>query len=58
MQYVEERCPDYVVIFPGWFPRLSARADMMTPVYAVRLARNEVAGDDEMVVYRLTRCAV
>jgi hypothetical protein len=58
MHYVEERCPDYVVIFPGWFPRLSARADMMTPVYAVRLARNEVSGEDEMVVYRLTRCAV
>jgi arabinofuranosyltransferase len=58
MQYVEERCPDYVVIFPNWFPQLSARAEMMTPVYAVRLARNEVAGDNEMVVYRLTRCAV
>lgn len=56
--YVAERCPDYVVIFPTWFPRLAARSDLMTPVYAVRLARNEVAGGREMVVYRLTRCAV
>lgn len=56
--YVTERCPDYVVIFPTWFPRLSARTDLMTPVYAVRLARHEVTGAPEMVVYRLTRCAV
>ena len=56
--YVTERCPDYVVIFPAWFPRLSARTDLMTPVYAVKLARTEVAGAPEMVVYRLTRCAV
>jgi hypothetical protein len=46
------------VIFPAWFPRLSARTDLMTPVYAVKLARTEVAGAPEMVVYRLTRCAV
>jgi arabinofuranosyltransferase len=58
MQYVQERCPDYVIIFPSWFPRLSARADLMTPVYAVRLPRSEVSGGPEMVVYRLTRCAV
>ena len=56
--YVSERCPDYVVIFPTWFPRLAARADLMTRVYSVTLARNEVSGGAEMVVYRLTRCAV
>jgi hypothetical protein len=58
MRYVAQRCPDYVVIFPAWFPRLSERRDLVTPVYAVRLERNEVAGGPEMVVYRLTRCAV
>ena len=58
MTYVARRCPDYVVIFPTWFPRLAARADLLTRVYAVRLERNEVSGGPEMVVYRLTRCAV
>jgi hypothetical protein len=58
IRFVEERCPEYVVVFPSWFPRLTARADLLTPVYAVRLARNEVSGGPEMVVYRLARCAV
>ena len=58
MRYVAQRCPDYVVVFPAWFPRLSGRRDLLTPVHAVRLERNEIAGADEMVVYRLARCAV
>ena len=58
IRFVAERCPDYVVIFPAWFPRLSARRDLLVPVHAVRLQRNEVSGAPEMVVYRLRRCAV
>ena len=57
-RYIVETCPDHVVIFPAWFPRLSARADLLVPRYRVRLERNEVAGADEMVVYRVKRCAV
>jgi len=58
VRYLVERCPDYVVVFPAWFPGLTARRDMLDPVYRVRLDRNEVAGADEMVVYRMTRCAL
>ncbi|MBI4637786.1 MAG: hypothetical protein HY727_15740 [Candidatus Rokubacteria bacterium] len=58
IRYVIEKCPDYVIVFPAWFPELSARADLLEPVYRVRLERNEVSGGPEMVVYRLTRCAV
>jgi hypothetical protein len=58
MRYLGQRCPDYVVVFPTWFPRLSARRDLLLPVHAVRLERNEVSGGPEMVVYRLLRCAV
>jgi hypothetical protein len=58
MRYLGKRCPDYVVVFPTWFPRLSARRDLLLPVHAVRLERNEVSGGPEMVVYRLLRCAV
>jgi hypothetical protein len=57
-RFVEETCPDYVVVFPAWFPSLTSRRELLEPVYAVRLERNEVAGGPEMVVYRLRRCAV
>jgi hypothetical protein len=49
-RYLERACPDYLIIFPGWFPELSARAEF-TPIHRVRLTRNTVAGADEMVVY-------
>jgi arabinofuranosyltransferase len=57
-RYLKEVCPQYVIIFPAWFPRLASSADILEPVYRVRLQRNEVAGAAEMVVYRLARCAV
>ena len=57
-RYLAETCPDHLIIFPAWFPRLAARHDLLEPRYRVKLDRNEVAGADEMVVYRLKRCAV
>jgi hypothetical protein len=58
LEFVAARCPDFLVIFPTWFPRLAARHDLFVPVYRVRLDRVEVSGGPEMVVYRLARCAV
>ena len=58
IRFVGEVCPDYVVIFPTWFPRLVARTDLLEPLERVRLDRVEVAGGPEMVVYRLRRCAL
>jgi len=58
MQYLTEACPQYVIIFPAWFPQIASSTDMLEPIYRVRLERNEVAGAAEMVVYRLVRCAV
>ena len=58
LRYIAETCPDHVIVFPAWFPRLAERADLLEPVYRVRLERNEVAGASEMVVFRLRRCAV
>jgi hypothetical protein len=58
MEFVSEACPEYVIIFPAWFPRLAASTETLQPIYRVRLQRNEVAGAAEMVVYRLLRCAV
>ncbi|HTY77266.1 MAG TPA: hypothetical protein VMI34_05565 [Candidatus Bathyarchaeia archaeon] len=51
LRYLTEACPDYLIVFPAWFPGLSARRDLFTPVHRVKLAHNTVAGADEMVVY-------
>jgi hypothetical protein len=58
VRFVGEVCPDYVIVFPAWFPLLTARADLLEPVHRVTLARVETSGGTEMVVYRLRRCAV
>jgi hypothetical protein len=58
IRYVGEMCPDYVIVFPAWFPELVARHDLLTPVYRVQLAHNLVSGAAEMVVYRFGRCAL
>jgi len=58
MRYLKEACPQYVIIFPAWFPQMASSTETLEPVYRVRLERNEVAGAAEMVVYRLARCAV
>lgn len=58
IRYVTETCPDYVIVFPSWFPDLTSRTYLLEPVHAARLPRNEVAGAAEMIVYRLKRCAV
>jgi arabinofuranosyltransferase len=58
IRYLGEICPDYVIVFPAWFPRLTARADLLEPVHRVRLERVEVSGGPEMVVYRLRRCGL
>ena len=58
IRFVLESCPDYVIIFPTWFPRLAARDDLLEAVHRVRLTRVEVSGGPEMVVYRLRRCGV
>jgi hypothetical protein len=51
LAYLERACPDYLVIFPDWFPHLAARSDLFRPIERVRLEHNVVAGADEMVVY-------
>jgi hypothetical protein len=58
IRYVEQTCPDYVIVFPAWFPALTSRNDLLTPVYRVRLEHNLVSGGPEMIVYRLGRCAL
>ena len=56
-RYINEHCPDLVIVFPAWFPTLTSRRDVLVPMYRVELSHNEVAGAREMVVYALRRCA-
>ena len=51
LRYLERACPDYLIIFPAWFPHLSAKPDWLMPIYRLRLEHNTVSGADEMVVY-------
>ena len=51
LRYLARRCPEYLVIFPAWFPELVARADLFRPVASVTLPHNVVAGAATMTVY-------
>ena len=51
LRYLEARCPEYLVIFPEWFPELAARRDLFRPLTEVTLVPNFVAGAATMVVY-------
>jgi hypothetical protein len=50
--FLASRRPDYLVIFPEWYPDLHFRSDLFTPVFDVRLKDNITNGADWMVVYR------
>ena len=50
LEFLERTCPDYLIIFPTWYPRLAAMTDRFSPIHRIRLAENHVAGGDEMVV--------
>ena len=52
LEYLERARPAYLVVFPAWFPELTAVRERFTPIYRIRLEHNTVAGADEMVVYR------
>jgi len=57
-RYLAEQCPQFVIVFPAWFPTMTSRREVLVPIYSVKLPRNEVAGAAEMVVYELKRCTV
>jgi 4-amino-4-deoxy-L-arabinose transferase-like glycosyltransferase len=50
MAAVERRHPDYVVIFPSWFPTL-ARDPRFRAVYTLPIQNNITMGGNEIVVY-------
>jgi hypothetical protein len=47
---IESRRPDYLVIFPTWFPAV-ARDPRFPPVHRLAVPNNITMGGDEIVVY-------
>jgi hypothetical protein len=56
LEFVLERRPDYLVIFPDWYPELAGRADLFTPVYSRHLKDNITCGKPLMTVYQTAWC--
>ncbi len=50
LAYLAERRPDYLVIFPSWFPTLS-RDPRFHPVAGLHIQDNLTMGGDDVVVY-------
>ena len=50
-RFLGERRPDYLVVFPAWFPELVAPGGPFEPLHRVAVANNITMGGDELVVY-------
>jgi len=44
--------PDYVAIFPFWYPDLSTRTDLFQEVHRISIGGNVVSAGDTIVIYR------
>jgi hypothetical protein len=44
--------PDYIAIFPFWYPDISRRTDLFQEVHRVSISGNLVSAGDTIVVYR------
>jgi hypothetical protein len=49
---IEAARPDYIVIFPTWYPDVMKTRDRFTEVHRIVIAHNLVAGYSVMVVLR------
>lgn len=50
-QFLFDHRPDYLIIFPRWYPEMDQRRDVFTPVFQVQLKDNITAGSDTTFVY-------
>ena len=52
LEFLRERRPDYVAIFPSWYPSPFFRAALGKVDFSVDLKDNLICGDSTMIVYR------
>lgn len=56
--YLQQKRPDYLVIWPEWYPEMAAKSDVFKPLYSARMdnplksTRESMLGGREMVVYK------
>jgi len=50
-RFLEERRPDYLVIFPNWFPELTQDGEAFRELYRMEIPANVTMGGDTLVVY-------
>ncbi|HSL83174.1 MAG TPA: hypothetical protein VLF66_10370 [Thermoanaerobaculia bacterium] len=51
LEFVEERRPDYLMVFPDWLPAVAAPGSPFRPLHAVRVPGNITLGGDLIVLY-------
>lgn len=51
LAFIEERRPDYLVLFPGWLPQAAAPGSPFRLLHAVRVPDNITLGGDVIVLY-------
>lgn len=51
LAFIRDQKPDYVVVFPNWFPPLDRDPDF-TPLLRLQVEDNITMGGDELVLYR------
>ncbi len=52
LQYLLEKKPAYLVIFPNWYPRIADDLGDCRRAFSARLSDNIICAGDEMVVYQ------
>jgi hypothetical protein len=50
-RFLEEQRPDYLVVFPSWFPQLEASPDKYRPLHRISITDNITMGGNELVLY-------
>lgn len=50
-KYIREKNPQYVALFPKWYPNLTRSRDLQK-VWQVRLENNIICGDDTMIIFK------
>ncbi|TAK34072.1 MAG: hypothetical protein EPO21_10845 [Chloroflexota bacterium] len=57
-EYLRQKRPDYLVVWPEWYPEMAAMADIFTPIHSIEVGdwpgatRQPMQGGDVMVVYK------
>ncbi len=51
-EYIKKTRPDYLIVFPKWFPLIVSQKDYFQPVHGFSIDDNTIVGSDLLVVYK------